>query len=250
MTRSSFRNIAFGALALPLALGLAACGDKTAEAPVSGEPIAVIAPPAGKVWTDMVEKTPEGGYRMGNPDAPIKLVEYASLTCPHCKHFAETAEPELRTFIDSGRVSWEFRNFILNPLDLTMTMVVRCGQPESFFALMAQTFNSQEEIIQNFQKAPQDQMERAASLPPSERYRAIAQLGGLQEFYGSRGISADQANACLANGAEAEALVKATDTQGKEHNITGTPGFILNGSTLDFNTWPEIKARLETMGAR
>ena len=55
--------------------------------------------------------TPEGGFRMGNPAAPIKLVEYGSLACPHCRHFEETGyKPLLQTYVRTGRVSYEFRN--------------------------------------------------------------------------------------------------------------------------------------------
>ena len=52
--------------------------------------------PAGKSWAETVVITPEGGYRMGNPDAPIKIVEFASLTCSHCAEFAEAASASLR----------------------------------------------------------------------------------------------------------------------------------------------------------
>jgi len=252
MPRFSIRRLLFGVLALPLALGLAACGDKDDDmGGLSGEPIAKIAPPEGKGWTDMVEKTEEGGYRMGNPDAPIKLIEFASLTCPHCAHFSKEATTELRdNFVASGRVSWEFRNFILNPIDLTMSMVVRCGAPESFFALVEQTFDNQEIIVNAWDSSTEDQRAAVVGLPPNKRYRYIANLAKIGEFYGSRGISADQTKACLSNPAAAEALVDATTKQGQEYGITGTPGFVLNGRTLDINTWPEIKAKLETLGAR
>jgi len=252
MPRFSIRRLLFAAIALPMALGLAACGEKDdGMGGLTGEPIAKIAPPAGKSWAEIVEKTPEGGYRMGNPDAPVKLIEFASLTCPHCKHFAEEGAAQLRdNFVASGRVSWEFRNFILNPIDLTMAMVVRCGAPESFFALTEQTYENQETLIQGWDNASEDQRARVVGLPPAKRYQYIASLIGLQDFYGARGIAADQANACLANGAAAEALVAATSEQSEKYDISGTPGFVINGSTQDINTWAEIKAKLETLGVR
>ena len=79
------RSIALAAVALPLALAISACGDKkSGELPTSKEPVAKVAAPAGKTWNDVVEKTAEGGYRMGNPDAPVKLLEYGALSCSHC----------------------------------------------------------------------------------------------------------------------------------------------------------------------
>ncbi|HKX79983.1 MAG TPA: thioredoxin domain-containing protein [Novosphingobium sp.] len=250
MTRFSLDALRL--LAAPLILGLAACGggdDKTG-AP-SGEPIAKVAPPAGKTWAETVVKTPDGGYRMGNPDAPIKLIEFGSMTCPHCAEFALTSHEELTaTFVESGRVSFEFRNFVTNPLDLTMSMMVRCGTPESYFALVEQTYENQPAIIQKWGTASETQVSQAAALPPAQRYQALARIAGLPEFYAARGIAVDQAKTCLANGAAAEALVKAASDQGTEYDITGTPTFVLNGKKIEQNTWPEVKAELEKAGAR
>jgi protein-disulfide isomerase len=252
MMPHSIRRILMSAFAAPLALALAACGGGGDEmAGLSGEVIEKIAPPAGKSWSEVVEKTAEGGYRMGNPEAPIKLIEYASLTCPHCAHFSEEASAELRdNFVDSGRVSWEFRNFVLNPIDLTMAAVVRCGSPESFFALTEQTFDNQEELISKWDSATENQRNRVVGLPPKERYQYLATLMGLQEFYGARGIAADQANACLTDVDAIDALDRMGRQQAEEHDISGTPGFVINGVTQNVNSWQEIKTKLETMGAR
>jgi protein-disulfide isomerase len=252
MPRLSICRLLLGVIALPLALGLAACGSKPDEmGGLSGEVIENIAPPAGQSWTEVIEKTPEGGYRMGNPEAPIKLIEFASLTCPHCARFSEEGDEELRdTFVASGRVSWEFRNFVLNEIDMTMALLVRCGSPESFFALTGQTFANQEALIEAWDSASQVQRNRVVSLPPNQRFQYIAKLMGLQDFYGARGIAADQAAACLTDVKAAEALANATSEQGQKYDISGTPGFVINSTTLEAHTWPEVKARLETLGAR
>ena len=253
MARLTFRHLALGLIAAPLALGLAACGgkeDDSGKTP-TGEPIEAIAPPDGESWTEVVSKTEEGGYRMGNPDAPIKLVEYGSLTCPHCAHFAEQSQDELlNDFVTSGRVSYEFRNFVMNPLDLTMAMIVRCGSPQSFFALVEQTYANQHAIVDTWSKAGEDTVTQAANQPADTRYLAIANVAGLGEFYAARGISTDQSMECLANGETAEALVQATSSQSEEFDITGTPSFLIDGQKVDINTWPEIKTRLENLGAR
>src|SRR4051812_43521423 len=79
-------DMRFALAFLPL-LALAACGSggDNASAPVtSSTPVAQAAPPAGKQWVDVVSKTPEGGYVQGNPNAPIKLVEYGARMCPTC----------------------------------------------------------------------------------------------------------------------------------------------------------------------
>ncbi len=253
MTFAHIRRFALAALAMPLALGLAAC-DKAADNPetggLSGEKIAAVAPPAGKVWSDVVVKTPENGYRMGNPDAAIKLIEYGSLTCGHCAEFAETGDAELRdSFVASGRVSFEFRNFIRDPIDLTAAQLTRCGTPESFFPLTGQAFANQAAMMQRVQAAG-PQVQAALGLPPQQRGIALAEMAGLTEFFAARGIARDQAAACLADGAAAQALAEAAQKQGEQYDITGTPTFLINGTKFEQNEWPALKARLETMGAR
>mgnify|MGYP001766471075 FL=1 len=252
MSRPLFRRIALVALAAPLALTLAACGDKGGEAGApSGDPIAKVAPPAGKAWTDVVAKTPEGGYRMGNPDAPIKVIEFGSLTCSHCADFAHQSAAELGpVFVASGRVSYELRNFVRDPIDITAAQLTRCGPPEAYFALTEQVFAYQPQIFEKAQAAGNPAFEAAAAQSEDKRGVAIAQLTGLTDFFAARGISVDQANACLADGAAARALAEATEKAGKEFDITGTPTFIINGQKVELNTWAELKARLETMGAR
>jgi protein-disulfide isomerase len=251
MTSIRFRTLALALVAAPLSLALAACDKGGDAAAPGGEKIAAIAPPAGKTWADTVTKTPEGGYLMGNPDAPIKLLEYGSLTCPHCADFAETSMAELRDkFVASGRVSFEFRNFVRDAIDVTAAQLTRCGAPESYFALTDQAFANQAAMFQKAQGAGEAAYTAAMALPDAQRGQALADLTGLSEFFASRGISRDQAATCLANTAEAQALAKRTQEQGDELNITGTPTFFINGEKLDLNAWPEIKARLETMGAR
>jgi protein-disulfide isomerase len=247
------KRIALALVAAPLVLTLAACGsggNGDAASP-SGETIAAIAPPAGKAWGDVITKTPDGGYLMGNPDAPIKVIEFASLTCSHCAEFTKAAGTELKdTFVGSGRVSLEFRNFVRDAIDLTAAQLTRCGAPESFFALTEQTLEYQPEIFRKAQSAGEAAYTAAMNQPDDQRAMAIAQLTGLVEFFAARGISQEQAATCLADTAGAQALAKATQDQGEKFGITGTPTFLINGEKTQINAWPELKARLEAMGVR
>lgn len=239
-------------IAAAFALGLAGCGkDSEGTASLSGEPIAKVAPPAGKAWADEIAKTPEGGYRMGNPNAPIKLVEYASYTCSHCAEFSEAASAPLRDeFISSGRVSYELRNFVRDPLDLTTALLARCGSPESFFALSEQAFSNQAAMFAKAQAAGEAAYTAAMNQPDGKRYAALAEVAGLSEFFAARGIAKDQAAACLANTAEAQALAKRTQEQGEQLKIEGTPTFIINGGAGVSMGWAELRTKLQTLGAR
>jgi protein-disulfide isomerase len=253
MTRSALSRLALAVIALPLALGLAACGSKEADKTggLSGEPIARVAPPAGKAWADVVAKTPEGGFRMGNPDAPIKLVEYGSMTCPHCADVSAKSSMPLRDeFVASGRVSFEFRNFVRDAIDMTAALLARCGSPESFFPLTEQAFANQAAMLETAQKAGEAAYTAAMNQPDDKRNVALAELMGLTDFFAARGIAKDQANMCLANVAEAQGLAKRTQEQSEQFDIQGTPTFLVNGQTIGSMDWEELRNKLQTMGAR
>lgn len=252
MTRTRFRQITLAALALPLALGLAACGKKDeAAAPTSSEPIAKIAAPAGKAWADTVVKTPEGGYRMGNPEAPIKLVEYGALSCSHCAEFAKESFAKLRDdYVASGRVSYELRYFMLNPYDIPASVLATCGATEAVIPLSEQFWAWQPTMFQNMQTAGEARLAAIDALPKERQIAAIAETAGMTEFFASRGIARDQANACLADTARAKALADQTQKATDQYNVTGTPTFILNGSNVGSMTWAEVENKLRAAGAR
>jgi protein-disulfide isomerase len=245
------RRFLISGLAATLVLGLAACKDKSAELEgVTGEPIAKIAPPAGQSWADTVAVSPEGGFQMGNPDAPIKLIEYGALSCSHCAEFSEKSTASLRDdFIASGRVQLELRFFMNNALDVPAALLTTCGPQEAVITRADQFWGWQKQMFANIQ-ANSAQLQAAEALPPEQRFAAFAQALGMTEFFAGRGVAADQAKACLSDTAKATALVQATEKWGKEQNITGTPTFFLNGKKLEVNTWEAIKVELEKAGAR
>jgi protein-disulfide isomerase len=241
-------------LAAALPLALAACGDKNegaaGEAP-KGDAIAKIAAPAGKQWPEVVTVTDLGGYQMGNPDAPLKLVEYASLTCSHCADFSAKAGATLRDkYVASGVVSWELRNQIHDGFDLTMAMLVRCGEPASFHALSEQVWQNFGSLVENIQKAGPALEAAMKEQDQAKRYQMIAERAGLTDFFAARGIAKDQANACLAKPGVAEKLIKQSEDQSKELDIQGTPTFFLNGNQLDDKSWEALEPILQNAGAR
>ena len=140
MQLSRLRSLPLLALA-PLAL--AACSETEGAdgGPASGEPIPAIAAPAGAAWADTVTITPEGGYMIGNPDAPLKLVEYASHTCGACASFAATGKAALKDkYVPTGVVSFELRNLVRDPIDLSIAALVRCGAKENMQPLSDQAW--------------------------------------------------------------------------------------------------------------
>lgn len=246
--RNAFRLITVaGATALSLAL--AACGGGD-TATTGGDKIDPIAAPAGKTWSQTVVQT-ENGYRIGNPDAPLQLVEFASFTCSHCAQFSAAASEELkRDFIDSGRVSWEVRPFIRDPLDLLAASVALCAGTERFFPLSENFFASQEQLFAGAQAAP-EAAQNMGALPEAQRYTSLARAWKLDEFFAARGIAAADLDRCLSDTATVNKHIQATENAGKEYEITGTPTFLLNNQVIpNVAEWPALRERLQAAGAR
>lgn len=252
MTRFPLRRFALALAVAPLALGLAACskGSEGGSA-AKGEPVANVAPPAGKAWTEVVTKTPDGGYLLGNPEAPIKLVEFGALSCSHCAEFSEKSSAELRDkFVASGRVSYELRLFMLNALDMPAALLVTCAAPEAVPGLSEQFWAWQPTMFENLQKAGDAQMQAIQAQQPPASFVSLAKVSGMDAFITARGVAVDQAATCLADTKKATELAQQTQDASAKYEITGTPTFMINGDKVTGNTWAEIKTQIEQRGAR
>lgn len=245
------RGILSSAIAGTLALALAACGSADeADTELAGEAIAAIPAPDGQEWTDVVAVTDDGGYLLGNPDAPLKLVEYASHTCGACANFSINGGPPLKKdYISTGVVSLELRNLVRDPIDLTIATLVRCGQPENMHPLSDQAWIALNDIFANV-NANGAAYEAATSLPSDQRFVAIGQAAGLVDFFAARGLSSEQAQTCLADGANVEAIASRSQQQAQEMEVNSTPTFFLNGRKLEVNQWPGLEPILQRAGAR
>ncbi len=233
-------------------LMLAACGGDAASegGTISGEPLPAVAAPAGTKWVDTVTVTPEGGYLIGNPDAPLKLVEYASHTCGHCADFSKTGKPTLKDkYVASGVVSFEQRETFLNSFDVVIAGLAQCGSKEQFQPLSDQVWGNLEAVFAGLQGNPQA-IEAASQLPLNQRFVATAEATGLIEFFAARGLSADQARTCLADSAKIEAMVKQVEANNAKDKVTGTPTFFLNGKKIEGTTWQVVEPALQRAGAR
>ena len=233
------------------ALALAGCGDAKTDATKEQDVIAKVAAPAGKSWSQTVAQTPDGGYVMGNPDAPIKIIEFASINCWHCAAFSTESHDEIkRDFIDTGRVSLEVRNFIRDPLDATAAAIIRCAPVDRYFPLQENAFASQEELFAGV-KGNEAAGEAAMKLPPAQRFPALAKALKLDQFFQSRGVTGDQINACLSNVDNITKLEQGTNAAAEKFKIQGTPTFIVNGQVAEgVAAWGPLRDKLRTMGAR
>lgn len=250
MKMSPLRRSAALAFGVALTLGLAACGDKEGSASSSevkaGE---AVPPPDGQTWSDIVAATPAGGYMMGNPDAAIRIVEYASFTCPHCADFAKASDEERDGMVDTGKMSFELRPYVRDPIDMTTALLAGCGGAEPYFPLAHQLFANQATMFETAQAAGEAAYAAAVEKPVSERFVALAQIMGLMDFVKQRGIPEDKARQCLADEKQIEALAKQVQEANEKYDITGTPTLLMNGSVLEnVLTWDVLKARLKEAG--
>lgn len=237
----------------PLAL-MACKADPAAEAVADGpkgEPVAAVAAPAGKTWSDVVEATADGGMRMGNPAAPIKVIEYGSLTCPGCAKLAQEGfAPLVTNYVQTGKVSFEFRSFAIHPQDVPLTVLVRCAPKEAFFPLVEQIYTNFNAMNAVYADKPRlAQAEQAMALPPSQRWAAFSQVVGYTDFFAARGVAKDQANACLADLSKATLVADQAKKYG-ESGVTGTPTLFINGTKLGVADWEGLEAGLKAAGAR
>jgi protein-disulfide isomerase len=249
------RRTAITALAASAALALSACGSKddaTSGAAPKGGPVATVAAPAGQMWSDVVTPTSGGGMQMGNPNAPIKLIEYGALSCPHCAKLANDGMKTLvEKYVNSGRVSYEFRSYIIHgAIDVMLTQLVDCSDKSTFFPLVEQLYQTQDVWIAPVEK-PNAQAQAAQSLPPAQRMPAMADAYGLTDWFAARGVSKDQSHACLANVDQAQKLATQTQNWYTNDGIDSTPTLYLNGSKLaDVHEWSELEPALQNAGAR
>jgi protein-disulfide isomerase len=144
---------------------------------------------------------------LGKPDAPITIIEYASLTCPHCAHFADAVLPELKKkWIDTGKAKLILRDFPLDEPALRAAMVARCAPPDRFYAFVDTFFATQEQWV----------------MAPDYK-AALARLVKLG------GMTPEQFNRCLADKALEDKVVESRLVADKTLGVNSTPTFFING---------------------
>jgi protein-disulfide isomerase len=155
---------------------------------------------------DLLVPPPLGDISLGKDDAPVTIVEYASMTCPHCAHFHEATYPELKKrYIDTGKVRFIFREFPLDNLAAGASMLARCTDKSKFFALIETLFQKQREWA----------VEKP--IPP---LMAIAKQAGFTE---------QSFDACLSNQKMLDAIQAEQKRAADKFGVNSTPTLFING---------------------
>lgn len=239
-------------LAASAILASTACNADTSDnattaTNVSGTTATPVPAPNNGDWTTVVSQTPEGGFVMGNPNAEVKLVEFGSMTCGHCATFDEEgAKPLIENYVKKGLVSYEFRNFVRDPYDITAAIVARCGGPSSFFGLTRALFDTQEEWIGKIQAADPAVMSALQSQPPEQQFKTVADIADFPAFAAMRGLPKAKTEACLTDPAAASRLVEMNSDAVSTYNVPGTPTFVINGEVVpNAADWSKLEPAIQ-----
>lgn len=212
-----------------------------AALPAAAAAPAVRPAPALVDWSRTVVATPEGGFRMGNSAARVKLVEYGSLTCGHCAAFARQGMVTLvGTYVKSGKVSYEYRNFILNGLDVAASLVARCGGAARFFPVADKFYATQPQWMGRLSALTAAQKAQLNAMPEGQRLGRLAEVVGLTGLAAQHGIAPAQAKRCLADQAALDRLGKMAEAAGAQ-GVEGTPTFFLNGANIGSHNWATLE---------
>ncbi len=159
----------------------------------------------------------------GEDDAPVTIIEYASMTCPHCASFHKNAYPKIKqTYVDTGKARMIFREFPLDRLALAIAMLARCVEPDRFFPFIDILFTQQ------------------------KTWRNENPIKPLKKFAKQAGLNDEAFDKCLSNQELLDGIWWIKNRGGEEFNVNGTPSFFVNGEFVsaqqaqDFDVFSEI----------
>lgn len=165
-------------------------------------------------------------FSIGPADAKVTVIEYASFTCPHCAHFHATVWPSLKAdYIDTGKIRFTLREVYFDRYGLWAGMMARCGGEMRYFGITDILFDTQEEW--------------AAVNDPS------AAVANLRKIGRQAGMDDATIDACMQDGAMAQALVAHYEKNATADNLQGTPSFLINGVMHSNMSYEDMKKILD-----
>jgi protein-disulfide isomerase len=156
---------------------------------------------------ELMQPGPLGEASLGPDNAPVTIIEYASMTCPHCAHFALTTFPEIKEkYIDTGKVRFILREFPFDPRAAGAFMLARCGGKDKFFPIVDLLFRTQE----NWAGAKEPLPALVASLRQA-------------------GFTEDSVKQCLSNQKVLDGIEWVRQRAQDKFKVDSTPTFFING---------------------
>ena len=169
---------------------------------------------------------------LGNPNAKITFVEYASVACPVCGRWFKEVWPAFRAkYVDTGKVHYTFREMLVGGTDEVTAaasgfLLARCAGRDKYFQMVDAIFNSQPDLFSD-------------------------PRGVLLNIAKSSGMTESQFDACVGNSQAINALQARVEKNAKDGNITATPTFVINGKAMDpgYHSLAEIDAAIAAAGS-
>lgn len=144
---------------------------------------------------------------LGDADAPVTIVEYASLTCPHCKSFHDDTFKAIKeAYVDTGKVRFIYRDFPFDPRAAAASMLARCAPENQYFPMIDMFFEQQ-----------------------TSWSRAEDARGALQKLSKLAGFTQESFEACLTNQQLLDDVTEVRNRASEEFGVSSTPTFIING---------------------
>ena len=214
------RMTAIAALCLTLVAGaawwLTSAGDTPPDLTFAAN-----AQEAGDVDTSSIVE-----MSLGNADADVTVIEYASFTCPHCADFHANQFKKLKAdYIDADKIQFIYRDVFFDRFGLWASMLARCGGKERFFGLTSVIYDKQKDWIGS-----------GDPVAIANELRKIGKVAGLDE---------DRVEQCLADQDKAKALVAWYQQNAEEHDINSTPSLVINGEKYSNMAYDELKAVID-----
>lgn len=165
---------------------------------------------------------------MGDPNAPITMIEYAMFTCPHCADFVTDVFPRIKeNYIDTGKVRLIFREVYFNAPSLWAALIARCAPSDRYFGISDLLFETQ-----------------AGWLNSTDGPTIMKNLYGVGR---QAGLTDAEMDACREDTAFAEALVAEYQKYQAEHQIDATPMFVINGERLENAPYEMFQQKFDTI---
>lgn len=214
------RALLGGALALFAATATPAFADETAKPAETETNEAADAPDAE--GGDLASKGYAlGDIVLGDPEAPVEIIEYASLTCPHCASFHTDAFPKIKAdYIDTGKAKLIFREVYFDQFGLWATMIARCGGEQGYHDIMGRFLERQRDWYSS----------HVAAFNQTKNPEPI--IGDMMKIGRLSGLSNERMNACLSDQGLLERLVKDFQTTTTADGVRSTPTFFVEGEEV------------------
>lgn len=198
-------------------------------------------------WNQTYAETGKG-HRVGNPDAPVQLIEFVSYTCPHCANYAQASEATLRLgYVGEGKAAVEVRHVIRNQIDLAAALVTECGPASGFFDNHRLMLRSHEAWMAKGRATTPAQRTRWQTGTMAQQMQAIAHDLDFDVLMEPRGFTVADLDRCLADEASAQAILAASEANSAEFAVPGTPSFAINGALQQgVHTWESLEPLLAT----